>query len=1280
VTGEPDQPSLFDALGAAPPPEKEDAAPASRRRAARGDAPVAEQPPLDAAPPPAEPAPTEHDDGASPAGAAGPVGAADGHVTPLAAGAGTDAPAPARSGPPSADATGRAQETLDAQVFAIDQPLPTGVAVLEASAGTGKTFTIAGLAARYVAEGLPLEQLLVVTFTRMATGELRERVRERLVRSERTLAAVVAGATPDGLDDVDRVLADGSPEEVAARRDRLSRAIAEFDAATLTTIHGFCLEALDSLGFIGDVERDCRFVEDPGDLVEQVVGDLYLRRFHVHRPDDDPPGRWPPLKLDDARRIAVAAIEHPDAVIVPSPDDPDPHAAMRSRLAHAARRELERRKRASAILTYDDLLTRLAAALEGPGGEDVAARLRDRYRVVLVDEFQDTDPIQWSIMRRAFVHDGGTLVLIGDPKQAIYAFRGADVFAYLQAARTAGSTRTLRTNHRSDGALLRALERLFRSARLGHDEIVFRHVEAAAGRERPRLHGAPRPSPLRIRVLDRAAIEQTPRGFAQADAARRAIADDLADDVVGLLAARATIEDRPGVERPVRPGDVAVLVRRNADAERVRTSLDAAGVPAVIAGAGSVFATPSARDWLTLLEALERPNAPTRARAVALTPFLGWSAERVALAPDEAWEALHDRLHGWAATLRDAGVAALEQQITVGERLPGRVLRREDGERTLTDLRHIGQQLHAAAAGDHLGVAALVVWLRRRIAEAAREGDEERSRRLESDAAAVQVLTIHRSKGLEFPIVYCPSLWEGSWLDDKPHPILFHDPDRDARHTLDVSMTSGPDETPHGRHEAAEGRGEDLRLAYVALTRARHQAIVWWAGSYASREAPLSRLAFDQRGDGFVPTHGTATPTDLDARERFGALGGQETAGGPDDPPLIAVEVARPPRRPRRWEPDRDETAALAAARFDRTLDDAWRRSSYSSIVAAAHEAPAVGSEPELGLVDDEVEPPAEDEAIAAAPPHAHGAGSSGAAASAHAGRADDGAAGAEPADGDPLHAASPMADLPGGRHFGTLVHDVFEAADFAAGDLDAELTEHVERAIARRRLDVGDPQRLVAALEGVLTTPLGPLVDDLALRDLRREDRLDELTFELPLVGGDRPTGALRPAAIGALLREHLPAGDPLHGYAERLEDPLLATALRGHLNGSIDLALRLRGEDGRARYAIVDYKTNRLGDPDRPPTAWDHRPEVLTAEMHRTHYALQGLLYGAALHRFLRWRDPAYDPDRDLVGILYLFVRGMSGPGTPRIDGVPCGVWSWRPPAGLVAALSDLLDEAAG
>ena len=1133
--------------------------------------------------------------------------------------------------------------------FDVTGPLPTGVTVLEASAGTGKTFTIAALAARYVADGTPLDRLLLVTFTRMATGELRERVRERLVSAEQALERALTGAPPDALDEVVRLLADAPRDVVALRRDHLARALAGFDAATIATTHGFCQEVLAGLGTAGDVERDVTFVEDVGDLVEEVVDDLYVRRFH----HGDPPA----FTRAEALEVARAAIANHDAPIEPAAVPDDSPAAMRRRLALRVRRELEVRKRRLGVMTYDDLLTRLDGALAGPNGAAAAERLRRRYGVVLVDEFQDTDPVQWNILRRAFGAGGATLVLIGDPKQAIYAFRGADVYAYLEAAATAAERATLAVNWRTDQGLIDAYDALFGGAKLGHQGIVHRTVRASEANRTPRLSGAPVTTPLRIRIAERSepAVGTTPRGYARGPAAREHIARDLAADLAALLASPAEIEVRnedgsSRGRRRVRPGHVAVLVRRHRDAALVRDALDAVDVPAVINGAGSVFGTAPAREWLRLLEAIERPTSSTRARAAAMTSFLGWSAERVAAADDDAWEDVHRRLHHWAAVLRRAGVASLTETITLVEGVPGRALRAVDGERRLTDLRHVGQLLHAAATTEQMGTTALTSWLRRRIAAAEQEtGDEERSRRLESDAEAVQVLTIHRSKGLEFPVVYLPFLWESTWIDNRPAPVAYHDPDAGNRRTIDVGLT-GRDYARHRRQHLVEQRGEDLRLAYVALTRAQHQAVVWWAGSWGSRDSALSRLLFARDDAGTVEPGGPTPPGDAEAIARFEALAAAA-------PGRVSVEhaVVGPPAR---WaEPDA-APAGLSAARFDRRLDAGWRRTSYSDITAGAHEA-RVASEPEEPVVSDEAPLPAP------ALPRA-GAGARGAAGT---GDGDEAALRAVP---------SPLAGTPSGVHVGTFVHRVLEATDFAAPDLDAELHAQVARAQARRRVDIGNAAAVVAGLRAAIETPLGPVLGERRLRDVARADRLDELGFELPLAGGDQPDGRVVLGALGGVLREHLPAGDPLAGYAERLDDPALRQTVRGYLAGSLDLVVRVRGAGEVPRFAVVDYKTNWLAAPGEELTAWHHRPAALAAEMERAHYGLQALLYTAALHRYLRWRMPGYDPDRQLAGALYLFLRGMSGADTPVVDGTRCGVFAWRPPGALVEALSDALDGA--
>jgi exodeoxyribonuclease V beta subunit len=1112
--------------------------------------------------------------------------------------------------------------------FDVCGPLPTGVTVLEASAGTGKTYTIAALAARYVAEGIPLNRLLLVTFTRIATGELRERVRDRLVSAERGLGQAIDGVLAEQ-DQVVALLANGPPAEVQKRRARLARAVAGFDAATIATTHGFCQEMLGGLGIAGDLEPDVTFVEDLSDLASEVIDDLYVRRFSGEGS--------PAIGLGEAIRIARAAIDNPTVKIIASESE---KPQMRGRLAQAVRAELESRKRALAVMTYDDLVTRLRTALTGDGAGAAAQQLRDRYAVVLVDEFQDTDPAQWDILRAAFADTGATLVLIADPKQAIYAFRGADVYAYLEAAAAAETRRTLPINWRSDQRLIDAHDALLSGVNLGHSGIAYRQVKAAAGHQGSRLVDAPVGAPMRIRVAlrDDPAVSLTFRGFVTKPSATEHIVRDLAADIVRLLDSHATVPDRgDGPATAVRPGHIAVLVRTNRQAAMVRDALDDAGVPAVINGAGSVFATKPARAWLALLEALERPASIARANAAALTPFVGWSADQLARADedaDSAWEDVHERLHDWARVLRLRGVASLLTTIVAQESLPARMLALDDGEREMTDVRHLGQLLHAAATEEQLGVTALTGWLRTRIAEAGHDtADEERSRRLESDAEAVQVLTIHRSKGLEFPITYVPFLWEPGWIPEEPQPVFFHDPAAGDERTIDVSLEGG-DFARHKVQHTTEQRGEDLRLAYVALTRARHQVIVWWAGSYDTHKSPLTRLLFCRDAHGDIAPEGSSPPGDAEMLARLRTLA--ERADG-----AISIEPARL-GVPTTWRQPLGDIAELYVSTFDRDLDLRWRRTSYSDITAAVHEA-WVTSEPEEPLIGDE--PPAP-EAVATA--------------------VDDAAVNDVVTDGgQPLA----LAAMPFGAEVGTFVHRVLEATDFAATDLAAELGARIDEVQGRRRVEIGDPAVVASGLAAAIETRLGPALDGLSLRDFARHDRLDELGFELPLAGGDQPHGWAELSRLAEALDQFLPADDPLSGYAGRLRDDAgLRHSVRGYLTGSLDLVVRLPG----SRFAVLDYKTNWLGELDQPLTAHAYLPPVLAAEMQRHHYALQGLLYLVALHRYLRWRVPGHDPDVDIVGFVYLFLRGMAG------EEATSGVFSWRPPPGLISRLSDVLDAA--
>ncbi|GAA5078001.1 exodeoxyribonuclease V subunit beta [Nocardia iowensis] len=1109
-------------------------------------------------------------------------------------------------------------------------PLPTGTTVLEASAGTGKTHAIVGLAVRYVAEtGIDVSQLLLVTFSRAATQELRERTRDRFV-------TVAAGLGDPELarahaDDLIRYLAQADSDEVRRRRARLLAALSDFDAGTIATTHSFCQRMLDELGLAGEHDPGSRLVETVDELVGTVADDLYLNRYARTEP---------PFSVKEAHTLALAAVRDRHAVLVPKGDSA---AGERVAFATAVRTETERRKRLAGLRDFDDLLVLLHDVLADPEhGPRACRRIRERYRVALVDEFQDTDPLQWDILRRSF-HGHATLVLVGDPKQAIYAFRGAEVLSYLDAVAHADTRKELTTNWRSDAGLLAALDHLQGGAALGHKEITVYPV--AATRPWSRLSGPDELStPLRMRCLTRTGAGPLNKsGFPAVGRMRAKVADDLAADIVRLLESGTTLATNAQPSRadqnaavpdsgervpdavtcrPISPGDIAVLVRTRSQIDVVRAALDRVGVASVLAGGTSVFATSSATDWLWLLRALEQPHRADRVRLAACTPLIGATAAEIDSGGADLVGRVSAQLRDAARLFARAGFAAVFEKISAEADLAHRLLAVENGERQLTDLRHIAQLLDQVALTESLGLTALTRWLADRVRDPASGTVADRSRRLDRDAAAVQIATVHASKGLEFPIVYLPFAWDNA-KNPYPATLLFHD-DNGSR-VLDVGGQDASGYAERKLRSETEEAGEELRLLYVALTRAMCQVVAWWAPAITTAASPLHRMILGRPDGGDTVPPRAAVPADAVAPGLLSAWAGGAGAAisvtavaGTDDVALRRV----------RTEP---VTGELAAARFDRVLDHQWRRTSYSALTASAHGpvTPELDIEPEAtrGPADEPSTPvAAEIEEVFAGPP-------------------------------------SLMNSLPYGAEFGTLVHGVLELIDTDAMDLAAEVDNRCRAAIDELMAEA-DPAVLSTALLAVLRTPLG--IGSLA--DIANRDRLNELEFELPLAGGDAPgaeSATLR--QIADLLRTHLPTDNDLFVYADHLAT-LDDIPLRGYLTGSIDAVLRVTdGPD--PRFVIVDYKTNRLGTGDL--TVEHYTRDRMAAEMLRSHYPLQALLYAVALHRYLRWRLPGYDPARHLGGARYLFVRGMIGPETPS----GCGVFDWHPPAPLIVALSRLL-----
>ena len=1174
-------------------------------------------------------------------------------------------------------------------------PLSASTLAIEASAGTGKTYALAGLATRLLAEGaVTADGLLMVTFTRAATGELRSRVRDRLVETAAHLRRAMTAPVPT--DDVLLAMLASSTAaggSLADRADRLDRAISEFDFATITTIHGFANQVLTSLGIASGLDADVRFVDDTSDRVVEVCSDL-LSMAAVDPTSRDHLPTW-----DTFLQRTRVALQSPDTIVVPRDGQSEVGAKDRL-LAELVRRAVDlmgARRVQAGTQSFDGLLNRLRDAFDGtPGASGIVESVRRGYQVALIDEFQDTDPAQWMIFRTLFGEGprppGSAFVLVGDPKQAIYSFRGADVQTYVRATGSA-ERRSLETNWRSNGAMVTALDTLFSGTSFG-SEIDFQSVRVAEANRERRLGWADGSDGPVLQIRCASGPDFRAKTEVKADDARHEIFADLAAHTVQLLEHGTLPPDDPDHSSPraVRPNDIAVLVRSNKDAQSIQSVLADHGVPAVLARGSSVLDSSAAVQLRWLLDAMVRPSDPRRARTFALSWFGGRDMAWVGGATDADLVSLQERLHRWNVVVTTTGLVDLLRKVWNETAVIESLLRRPGGERDVTDLEHLAELLRMSLGDGPVSAAGLLAALDgESIArEGAPETDQDTdiaSRRVESDAQAVQIMTVWVSKGLEFPIVLCPTMWSINNGDR-----LFH-ADGEASRSFDVSgaKSAWPDKAGlelRNAMIASERQAEELRLLYVALTRARHHTAVWWVRYRDGHRSALARLLFGRTPEGevdpeffqldpesFLPMGKPHQPPHDQICARLQPL--VDRSGGA----ISVAEHGHAPPEPRTWvDPERaGEPNPLVAARFDRTLYRRRSRWSFTAITAR-------DDKPDHGWThavndegaDDEQRPP--DVGIDAEAPYGGGG---------------------EPSVEVP---ESSLAWLPAGAAFGTLAHEVLEDVDFTHDDLAAHVGDVVSEQMSWRGLDLrpvvpaddsvvaaggsadadadaageAEGARLLATgLVEVIRTPLGPLFDGRCLADVGPSDCLDEMSFELTLNSGGGAASTVRD--IGRLLVQRLPDDDPFRTWAADLADGIIKVALDGHLTGSIDAVIRLAGHpDGptEPRFVVVDYKSNRLHEHGRAPMPGDYGAATMRASMFEHEYPLQALLYQVAVHRYLRWRLDDYRPDTHLGGIAYLYLRGMSGPAVRTVDGHPDGVCTWQVPGDVVEALSDLLD----
>jgi exodeoxyribonuclease V beta subunit len=903
---------------------------------------------------------------------------------------------------------------------------------------------------------------------------------------------------------------------------------------------------------------------------------------------------------------------------------------LKSKLFLYVKEELKKRKQQQNVRYFDDLLLDLQEILQSSRGHAVAESVRSRYKAALIDEFQDTDPIQYAIFDAVFTHPQTALFLIGDPKQAIYSFRGADIFAYIKASRSASERYTLTNNWRSTPRLLAATNVVF-----GRKHLPFLFPEIGFSPATPAHKpsgggftwlGRPDPSPLKLWFMNRKPGQTG--GLINKGDANEAIPNAVAAAILRLLEAGGEGLALVG-GKPLSPWDIAVLVRTNREAKFVQEALQELKIPSVRYSDENVLASSETLDVTRILEAIVDPSE-SKVKAALATDVFGLSGNDLAILDEDedAWSNWLGTFANYRDIWLDDGFMPMARILIGQQKVRARLLSYIDGERRLTNLLHCFELLHQAVLQHSLGLEGLLKWLAKRHEEPRALRSEEYQLRLETDAKAVNVLTIHKSKGLEYPIVFNPFCWNR--VDDQKE-VTFHD--ETERETLIRDI--GSDELAESLKLAErESFAEDIRLLYVALTRAKYRCYLVWG---AIRDAEKSALAY------LLHAGRTADPF----RQVPRAIGNLSDSQLKDElAELVAssdgsIEVSDLPEPAiRTYSPPPEGIGSYVCRHFCGEIEQNWGIASFTSLVSEKlrssdsrdrDRAISVPWSPDSIVAEESLVPlhHTSKEEKAKIPPlkGVQGDVSSG-----------------------ELTPAATIFSFPRGSRAGLFFHEVLQGLDFTAGP-SPDNTALVWEKLAMYGIDSVWEEPVWQTIGQVLSMPLEQKNPALRLSRIPREERLHEVEFTLPL-------DLLTPTRLKKAFA-HVSAFEAVPEFSERLAQ-LGFSPVKGLMRGYIDMIFRWEG-----RFYLVDWKSNFLGS-----TIEAYGQDCLRETMRREFYLLQSALYSVALHRYLSFRVPGYDFERHFGGAFYVFLRGVNSAKGPEF-----GIFRDRPSGELVSELSRCL-----
>jgi len=1138
---------------------------------------------------------------------------------------------------------------MSREIDIIKSPLE-GTNLIEANAGTGKTYTITALFIRMILEkGLTIDKILVVTFTKAAVSDLKSKIYEKLIEAQK------------GTESSDYFVSEYFKLREEDKKDdtkKLKDAVRDFDQCSIFTIHSFCQKLLTENAFSGKIPYDTELTGEIENIIRKPVQNFWRKVMykaplniipHIKsfRPKDmeafvkeleNSPAieviKPEPVSYDDiatAEKAVELAFERVKLTYINDKDGIEnfvrecgaslsgytekpltktfemlniqieqnitapylendsikrlsqKHINSKPKKGKTApehefftlveewiisHEELQSRKKGiisnirydlyleikdilteykirKNIQSYNDLISRMRAAVcDNNGQNSMVAGIQKKFSATMIDEFQDTDPYQFDIFNTVFGKHNMPFFMIGDPKQAIYSFRGADVYAYLQAKKGV-IPKTLTMNHRSDKDLVRAVNEFFKSDNPFMVEDIPYNKSEGKNSYKLKLNGEVA-RPMTLWSFKKEAM----------------IPNEVAAEISMLLnsskAGNATLSDGEA-ERPLKTSDIAVLTRSNTEGRKIKEALSQLGIPSVISGSSSVYESEEAIEMIHLLEAVINPFSARAIKTLFASDIFNYTADRlINITEEKEWDTIVETFVKYNEILNLRGIAPMFFRMASDIKLQTHISNLKNGERKLTNLIHIIELLQKEEADKQASPNDLLRFIKDKNSKDGNSyssrASEEEELKMESDENAITIMTIHKSKGLEYNIVFAPYLTSSS--KDKGYS-KYH---KDNKYIIDIS-----DDTESKELQKEEEFSENIRLIYVALTRAKYVCYTAFKEPEKSKSKPIEKMVFgDEKPNSSLLTSKLDTSL-IDIREI------EERTGASYNPETPA--------------PSSDNRT------FEADIKKVWQINSFSRLV---HSAPSAKDTDQFVRNEEKI-----------------------------------------------FTNEKNIFTFPKGAKAGSCLHDCLEHIDFKSSTRD-EIEQIVSENLIKYMFD---EEFLSPVVENILTIINSELTKGVRLSELDRERYVPEMEFHI----SSKNFTSENLSKIFEKYREH-----DFSKYCKSTD----FNSKTGFINGFADLIFE---KDGK--YFILDWKSNHLGEKTS-----DYSEEAMNSAMLESHYYLQLYIYTLALHIHLKNCMDDYDYERHMGGGLYIFMRGVNETSNE-------GVYFHKPKAEIISEMEELI-----